>query len=271
MAETSSKDPSLRASGDRQVCVLVVEDDAALRRMVVNYFEENNIRALTAEGRDEMARQLRDAEVNLVILDLRLGQEDGLDLLRDVRSKSDVPVIIITGHRRDEIDRVVGLELGADDYLTKPFNLRELLARVRAVLRRIESGRAAPIRELRPRSLPLFRLAARSENATALRSRRRCGRADQGRIRAARRIPRGAATPAKPRAPPECDPGARRRVRPQHRRADLASAAQARTRSERAANDPDRARRRICFRATGRAILRSAKGAPCRRNAILAD
>ena len=147
MAETSSKDPSLRASGDRQVCVLVVEDDAALRRMVVNYFEENNIRALTAEGRDEMARQLRDAEVNLVILDLRLGQEDGLDLLRDVRSKSDVPVIIITGHRRDEIDRVVGLELGADDYLTKPFNLRELLARVRAVLRRIESGRAAPIRD----------------------------------------------------------------------------------------------------------------------------
>ena len=134
-------------SGDRQVCVLVVEDDAALRRMVVNYFEENNIRALTAEGRDEMARQLRDAEVNLVILDLRLGQEDGLDLLRDVRSKSDVPVIIVTGHRRDEIDRVVGLELGADDYLTKPFNLRELLARVRAVLRRIESGRAAPIRD----------------------------------------------------------------------------------------------------------------------------
>ncbi len=115
--------------------------------MVVNYFEENNIRSLAAEGRDEMARQLRVAEVNLVILDLRLGQEDGLDLLRDLRSKSDVPIIIVTGHRRDEIDRVVGLELGADDYLTKPFNLRELLARVRAVLRRIESGRAAAARD----------------------------------------------------------------------------------------------------------------------------
>jgi DNA-binding response OmpR family regulator len=79
----------------------------------------------------------------LVILDLRLGQEDGLDLLRKTRSRSDVPVIIVTGHRVDEIDRVVGLELGADDYITKPFGLRELLARVRAVLRRHEAGRAA--------------------------------------------------------------------------------------------------------------------------------
>jgi DNA-binding response OmpR family regulator len=70
-----------------------------------------------------------------------------LDLLREVRLSSDVPVIIITGHRRDDIDRVVGLELGADDYLTKPFNLRELLARVRAVLRRFDVGRAAPARD----------------------------------------------------------------------------------------------------------------------------
>jgi two-component system OmpR family response regulator len=147
VAETSSKDPSLRASGEHRMCVLIVEDDAALRRMVVNDLEENNIRALVAEGREDMARQLRDDEVNLVILDLMLGQEDGLDLLRDVRSNSDVPVIIVTGHRRDEIDRVVGLELGADDYLTKPFNLRELLARVRAVLRRFDSGRLAPARE----------------------------------------------------------------------------------------------------------------------------
>jgi CheY-like chemotaxis protein len=94
-----------------------------------------------------MVRQLNGNEVSLVILDLRLGQEDGLDLLREIRSSSDVPVIIITGHRRDDIDRVVGLELGADDYLTKPFNLRELLARVRAVLRRFDVGRAAPARD----------------------------------------------------------------------------------------------------------------------------
>jgi len=146
MGETSSTDPGLLGSGDRQVCVLVIEDDPALQRMIVNYFAENNIRAVTASGRQEMVCQL-GAEVKLVILDLLLGQEDGLDLLRNIRSSSDVPVIIITGHRRDDIDRVVGLELGADDYLTKPFNLRELLARVRAVLRRFEGGRTVPAAE----------------------------------------------------------------------------------------------------------------------------
>jgi DNA-binding response OmpR family regulator len=146
MDETLIPDLSLHGSSDRPACVLVVDDDPALRRMIVNYFTENNIRTLTASGRDEMVRQLGSADVSLVILDLRLGQEDGLDLLRHVRSNSDVPVIIITGHRRDEIDRVVGLELGADDYLTKPFNLRELLARVRAVLRRFDTGRLAQAR-----------------------------------------------------------------------------------------------------------------------------
>src|SRR5262247_2551261 len=147
MDATSLSDLSLRKSGDRQVCVLVVEDDAALQRMILNYFGENNIRTLVASGRQEMLRQLGSTEVNLMILDLRLGQEDGLDLLREVRASSDVPVIIITGHRRDDIDRVVGLELGADDYLTKPFNLRELLARVRAVLRRFDIGRVTPARD----------------------------------------------------------------------------------------------------------------------------
>jgi two-component system OmpR family response regulator len=112
MSGSSVKDPGLRGSAERQVCVLVVEDDPALQ-----------------------------------ILDLRLGLEDGLDLLRKVRLSSEVPVIIITGHRLDDIDRVVGLELGADDYLTKPFNLRELLARVRAILRRFDVGRAAPPRD----------------------------------------------------------------------------------------------------------------------------
>jgi DNA-binding response OmpR family regulator len=147
MENTLSNDLGLRTSGDGHVCVLVVEDDPALQRMIVNYFMENNIRTLVASGRQEMVRQLDRTVVNLVILDLRLGQEDGLDLLREVRASSDVPVIIITGHRCDDIDRVVGLELGADDYLTKPFNLRELLARVRAVLRRFDVGRAAPARD----------------------------------------------------------------------------------------------------------------------------
>jgi two-component system OmpR family response regulator len=147
MSDLSSNDPPSRGSIDRQVCVLVVEDDPALQRMILNYFAENNIRALVANNRQEMVDRLGKTEVNLVILDLRLGSEDGLDLLREVRLSSEVPVIIITGHRRDDIDRVVGLELGADDYLTKPFNLRELLARVRAVLRRFDIGRAVPVRD----------------------------------------------------------------------------------------------------------------------------
>jgi two-component system OmpR family response regulator len=147
MSSSSSSDPGLRGGVDRQVCVLVVEDDPALQRMILNYFVENNIRTLVASNRQEMVDRLGDTEVNLVILDLRLGSEDGLDLLREVRLSSDVPVIIITGHRRDDIDRVVGLELGADDYLTKPFNLRELLARVRAILRRFDVGRAVSTRD----------------------------------------------------------------------------------------------------------------------------
>jgi DNA-binding response OmpR family regulator len=105
------------------------------------------MRAVSASGRQEMVRLFAASEPDLVILDLRLGQEDGFDLLREIRSRSDVPIIIITGDRRDEIDRVVGLELGADDYLTKPFSLRELLARIRAVLRRQETRRAAPQRD----------------------------------------------------------------------------------------------------------------------------
>ena len=183
MGETSSNDLGLRGSGDRQVCVLVVEDDPALQRMILNYFGENNIRTRVASGRQEMARQLGSTEVNLVILDLRLGQEDGLDLLREIRSSSDVPVIIITGHRRDDIDRVVGLELGADDYLTKPFNLRELLARVRAVLRRFDIGHTHASARSRARPLSIFRLAARPHDQAAHGPGRRSGSTDQRRIR----------------------------------------------------------------------------------------
>jgi DNA-binding response OmpR family regulator len=133
--------------GGRSARILLVEDDLSMQHMVANYLEQHNMRLVCAANRQEMTRQFAAGEPGLVILDLRLGQEDGLDLLREIRSRSDVPVIIITGHRRDEIDRVVGLELGADDYLTKPFSLRELLARIRAVLRRHESGHAASQRD----------------------------------------------------------------------------------------------------------------------------
>ena len=164
MASSPSSDP-IQSGGDHQATALVVDDDPALQRMILDYFADNNIRTLPASGREEMVRQLAAHEVSVVILDLRLGLEDGLDLLRELRSSSDVPVIIATGHRRDEIDRVVGLELGADDYVTKPFNLRELLARVRAVLRRLDRAPRGPPERPRTRRLPVFRVAVEPPHA----------------------------------------------------------------------------------------------------------
>jgi DNA-binding response OmpR family regulator len=135
-------------SADRKLpTCLVVEDDSTMRHLVTTYLEEHDIRVVSASRRSEVTALLAHGHPDLVVLDLRLGQDDGLDLLREIRAQSDVPVIITTGHRRDEIDRVVGLELGADDYITKPFGLRELLARIRAVLRRREAGQAAVQRD----------------------------------------------------------------------------------------------------------------------------
>jgi two-component system, OmpR family, response regulator len=121
--------------------IVVVDDDPATRRIVTSYFRDHDMPASSASGRQELIRHLASGAPTLIILDLRLGHDDGLDLLREIRSTSDVPVIITTGHRMEEVDRVLGLELGADDYLTKPFGLRELLARVRAILRRHELKR----------------------------------------------------------------------------------------------------------------------------------
>jgi DNA-binding response OmpR family regulator len=118
-----------------------------MQHMLLKYLEQHNMQVVLASHRQEVVRQFAAGEPDIVILDLRLGGVDGLDLLREIRSSSDVPVIITTGHRRDEVDRVVGLELGADDYVTKPFGLRELLARIRAVLRRREAGGVALQRE----------------------------------------------------------------------------------------------------------------------------
>ena len=123
--------------------IVVVDDDPSLCQMVTRYLEDHNVPTKSASNKTELCRHFAETLPSLIILDLRLGQDDGLDLLREIRLHSDVPIIITTGHRPDEIDRIVGLELGADDYIVKPFSLRELLARVRAVLRRQEMGRAA--------------------------------------------------------------------------------------------------------------------------------
>jgi two-component system OmpR family response regulator len=120
--------------------VLVVDDDPSVRDVIGDYLEGQNFQVSTVSDGRGMARVLADQRVDLIILDLKLANEDGLDLMRDVGGQSHAPIILVTGHRRHETDRVVGLELGADDYIVKPFGLRELLARVRAVLRRSEAA-----------------------------------------------------------------------------------------------------------------------------------
>jgi two-component system OmpR family response regulator len=120
--------------------VLVVDDDPAIRDVVGSYLENHNFRVSRAADGRTMRLVLTDQSVDLMILDLKLADEDGLELMRHIGAPAGVPTIVLTGHRRDETDRVVGLELGADDYVMKPFGLRELLARVRAVLRRAQAG-----------------------------------------------------------------------------------------------------------------------------------
>nr|WP_115528291.1 MULTISPECIES: response regulator transcription factor [Xanthomonas] len=127
--------------------VLVVDDDHAMAQVVMGHIRSQGMEAFVATNSSEVAAALQRRAPDILLLDLMLKHEDGLDLLRALRKESDVPVIIMTGHRRDEIDRVVGLELGADDYLPKPFGLHELTARIRAVLRRHTASRVAMTRD----------------------------------------------------------------------------------------------------------------------------
>ena len=122
--------------------ILVVDDDAAIRELIREYLNEHDFKVSMAETGAEMDKVLGGQEmVDLVILDLKLPDEDGLSIARRIRESLDLPIIILTG-RKEEADRIMGLELGADDYVTKPFSQRELMARIKAVLRRTEGKRA---------------------------------------------------------------------------------------------------------------------------------
>lgn len=120
--------------------VLVVDDDPAMREMLAEYLGGENFKVSTVSDGEAMSDVLRTAAVDIIILDMRLGKEDGLDLMRRLGSPPPAPIIVVTGHRQGEADRILGLELGADDYMTKPFSPRELLARIRAVLRRSDAA-----------------------------------------------------------------------------------------------------------------------------------
>lgn len=120
--------------------IIIVDDDADVRATLKAALSPEGFHVSEAQNGRELLAAMAAAVPDLITLDLNLGGEDGLKLAREIRARWNVPIIMVTG-KSDAIDRVVGLELGADDYITKPFHLREVLARIRAVLRRYEHGR----------------------------------------------------------------------------------------------------------------------------------
>lgn len=133
--DTANPNPS----NETEAHILVVDDDGQIRQLVAKFLRENGFRVTTARDGREMRQVLADASVDLIILDLMLPGTNGLDLCREMRKTSSLPIIMLTARGADT-DRIVGLELGADDYLAKPFNPRELLARMNAVLRRVRES-----------------------------------------------------------------------------------------------------------------------------------
>jgi two-component system, OmpR family, response regulator len=151
--------------------VLVVDDDPSIRELVTDYLSRNDFRvSAVADGRG-MQERISQEVVDLVVLDLRLRGEDGMALARRLRDESAIPILMLTG-RSDEADRVMGLELGADDYLTKPFSPRELLARIRTILRR----RRAEVRQGRPDGIRAYRFDGWELNLNTRRLTHRDGR-----------------------------------------------------------------------------------------------
>jgi DNA-binding response OmpR family regulator len=120
---------------DMQTTILVVDDEQSVTDLLVYNLRKANYATLTAANGREALRQVQESKPDLILLDVMIPEMDGLDVCREVRKTSNIPVIMITA-RGEEVDRVVGLELGADDYICKPFSVRELMARIKAVLRR---------------------------------------------------------------------------------------------------------------------------------------
>ena len=128
---------NLTVTGTPEPHVLLVDDDAQLRHLVAKFLRANQCRVTLAANVPEMRHALESAHVDLIILDLMLPGTSGLDVCKQIRTTSSIPIIMLTA-KSEEADRIIGLETGADDYVTKPFSPRELLARMRAVLRRLQ-------------------------------------------------------------------------------------------------------------------------------------
>jgi two-component system, OmpR family, response regulator len=153
--------------------ILVVDDDPQIRSLLSEYLGANDLRVSAVSSGPEAMQILGKETIDLVILDLRLAGEDGMSIARELRERLALPVIMLTGVR-EEADRVMGLELGADDYVTKPFSPRELLARIRSVLRRV---RRAPSEAVARREIRAYRFGDFELNLRTRRLKRQDGRA----------------------------------------------------------------------------------------------
>jgi two-component system OmpR family response regulator len=131
-AATANKEVRMNQAG---IHVLVVDDHSEIRDLLKRFLEQHGLRVSCAKDGKEMKRLLDEREFDLLVLDLMMPGDDGLSLCRQLRATSTLPIIMLTA-MGEETDRIIGLEMGADDYLTKPFNPRELLARIKAVMRR---------------------------------------------------------------------------------------------------------------------------------------
>lgn len=151
--------------------ILVVDDDPQIRELLEDYLAANELRVSVAANSKEMSSTLTDEAIDLIVLDLRLAGEDGMSIARSLRERCAIPIVMLTGVA-DEADRVMGLELGADDYLTKPFSPRELLARIRTVLRRTK---AAALTQARQREIRAYRFAEFELNLRTRRLKRQDG------------------------------------------------------------------------------------------------
>src|SRR5919197_2274137 len=147
-----STPPTQPATVTTRPHVLVVDDDPTIRELVADYLGKNELRVTAVGDGTAMRDVLKDQVVDLLVLDLGLRGEDGMSIARRMRDESEIPLVMLT-ERGEEADRVLGLELGADDYITKPFSPRELLARIRTVLRR----RRAEVRQGKPDGVRAYR------------------------------------------------------------------------------------------------------------------
>jgi two-component system phosphate regulon response regulator OmpR len=145
----------LPAPNSEQIRVIVVDDDARVRRMLSEYLEEQKVQVATAANGAELWLCLDKGPADVVLLDLVMPGEDGFSIAAELRRRFDIGIIMLTG-RGDVVDRVVGLEIGADDYLTKPFHLREVLARIKSVARRARSAPKPAEKEAEPGAVLRF-------------------------------------------------------------------------------------------------------------------